>query len=123
MLLAGATCLTFVPQRLDNQPRRHTLRCTPAVVRSSGTVELQFEGAHGRELGVRTPDGRFLFIAFEQETPDSVPPVPIARFQTLKYLRLQVATARGLESIGSKEPQLIFKEFGTYRFIESNNLE
>ena len=115
MLLAGATCLGFVPQRLDNQPRRHTLRCTPAVVRSSGTVELQFEGAHGRELGVRTPDGRFLFIAFEQETPDSVPPVPIARFQTLKtradamaYLdqvRLEVDAAKAsASSIAAPKP-------------------
>jgi hypothetical protein len=98
-------------------------RCGPNVVSSADTLTLTFSSPHGPELGVRTPDQQFLFIAFVQETPQSVPPVRGEVFAKMRSLKLSVKGATGLDHIGSSEPRAIFSVPGTYRFILADNLE
>jgi hypothetical protein len=92
-------------------------------VSSQSSVELRFDGPHGRELGVRTPDGRFLFIAFEQENPKVIPPVPSARFTAMQSLKLDVPKAVGVDSIDTGKAERIFTVPGSYRFVVADNLE
>ena len=98
-------------------------RCAPKVLTATDTLTLTFSGPHGAELGVWAPDTRFLFIAFVQETPQSVPPIRGEEFAQMRSLKLSVKGATGLDYIGSSEPRVIFSVPGTYRFILADNLE
>ena len=83
-------------------------RCAPKVLTATDTLTLTFSGPHGAELGVWAPDTRFLFIAFVQETPQSVPPIRGEEFAQMRSLKLSVKGATGLDYIGSSEPRVIF---------------
>lgn len=113
----------FLDQDKPTRTTPRSLRCTPAVVAHGDTLELRFTDSHGGELGVWTPEGRFLFIAFEQEDPDTVPPIPSVRFKSTRSVRLEVKTVKGVESPTRGHSQTVFKEVGRYWFIASENLE
>ena len=111
------------PQTVTPNAERVWFRCSPHTVGPDSTVTLTATVPHGPELGVRTPDNRFLFIAFVQETKDSVPPVAGETFRKMASLPLKVADAKGLASIGSSDYLTIFTTPGTYQFVLADNLE
>jgi len=102
---------------------RLTLRCSPKVVSSRDTVQLRFGATPGRELGVRTPDGRFLFLAFAQETAQVAPPIAPSRLRADATVSVKVSDAIGAGSIDHGPIERIFMASGRYRFVMSDNLE
>jgi len=105
---------------LAENPR---MRCEPQTIKARQTLTVHMPMPHGGELGVWTPENKFFFIAFEPEQ-DIKPPIPMAKFKNLRMLKINTASAVGLESISRNAvPEHIFTVSGKYRFIVSNNLE
>jgi len=125
MRLAGfiLACLALASSGRAQTPGRIGLRCTPSTVTKAGALSLHFEAARGRELGVRTPDGRFLFIAFAQEVPALASPVPPSALLLSTPLQLHVGQLVGAQSMGRGQLERVFTVPGRYRFVVSENLE
>ena len=112
----------FFTQAVDRSTAgRIALRCSPNVVSSRDTIELHAGG--GRELGVRTPDGRFLFLAFVQETSQVVPTIAPSRLRSGAAVLFRVSDAVGAVSIDHGPVERVFTVPGRYRFVVSDNLE
>lgn len=108
-------------QRRSN-PR---LNCTPSVMTSGRTLTLRMPVPHGGELGVRTPQGRLLFIAyqFDAQANPIRPPVPSADFIKMNSIELASSMAMGVDLSNRSPAEPIFTTPGRYRFIVSHNLE
>ena len=127
-------CVTSVSRALtEREPGRNAaqiqatpaatrFRCSPAVVGPDGEVTLTLTLPHGRELGVRTPDNDFLFIAFDPQKGNPTPPIDSRTFEKMRSLKLPVADVKGME-LTSSGLRPIFTTPGPYRFIISHNLE
>jgi hypothetical protein len=121
-VLATAVAVSFFTQAVGRSPAgRIALRCSPNVVSSRDTIELHAGG--GRELGVRTPDGRFLFLAFVQETSQIEPTITPSRLRSGAALSFKVSDALGAVSTDRGPVERVFKVPGRYRFVVSDNLE
>jgi hypothetical protein len=101
------------------------LNCTPSVMTPDKTLTLRMPVPHGRELGVRTPQGRFLFIAyqFDEQANPIPPPVPSADFLRMNSIELSPALARGVAVSQRSPAEPVFTTPGRYQFVLSDNLE
>jgi hypothetical protein len=101
------------------------LRCEPSTLRVGETLTLRIRTPHGREFGVRTPTGRFLFIAFHPESGRHVnhPPIPSSAFLGMKTVRLPISSAMAVDLPADSAPEHVFTSAGIYRFVVSDNLE
>ena len=116
----GAASLSFAMGLMPQHPANVQFQCTPRSVTATQGVTLHLPATHGGELGVQTPDKRFLFIALDSE-PQA--PLATAAFKPLRTLELRTATAQGLDPADAWKPNRIFTVAGTYRFVVSDNLE
>lgn len=103
-----------------NSASRQQMHCAPSYTKPE-TITLIMPMPHGRELGVSTPDGRFLYIAYRPETGRAQPLITSSDFLGKDRLRLTISSALGTQA--NKTPELIFTAAGTYEFIVSDNLE
>jgi hypothetical protein len=101
------------------------LHCAPAVMTEEQTLKLRMPLPHGGELGVRTPEGRFLFIAyrFDEQTNSIRPPVPSTDFMKMAALELSPRMTTGVDLARRSSAEPVFTKTGRYRFIVSYNLE
>jgi hypothetical protein len=110
--------ITFVAEAAP-EPK---LRCELKSIKGASSIVLKMPLPHGHELGVWTPNKKFLFIAFEPEE-NVVPPIPSSSFKKMSSLTLG-KDAVGLEVISPKSQRLpVLTLPGRYRFIVSENLE
>ena len=104
-----------------------TLVCTPRSLSPGQTLSVVVKNSAGRELrelGVRTPHGKFLFIAFAPESGEhtSHPPISTAAFLAKPTATLNVSSATGVDLSGDTSEK-IFTASGRYTFVASENLE
>ena len=96
-------------------------RCEPTVLHASDTLHIAMPRQHGSELGVFTPDGRFLYVVAYQAGSQVSANLPQA-FSRVTAVRLPVAGATASPSPGGAR-QPIFSDTGTYRFRISEEAE
>ena len=124
LTLAGLVMAAGMARQAFAGAQPPALRCTPATVHAGQVLTLHLAASHGKELGVRTPAGRFLFLAYQPEGTGSVsPPIASSRFVRLTTVKLPTSSAVGVSLSSGSQPELLFTSSGTYRFVVSENLE
>lgn len=106
---------------------RGTLICSPRSLSQGQTLSVVVGNSAGRELrelGVRTPQGKFLYIAFAPESGEhtSHPPIPTATFLAKPTATLDVSSAVAVD-LSADTSEKIFTAPGRYTFVASENLE
>ena len=111
----------LAPEQWVFPNRVPAFRCEPAVLHARDTLHIDMPRQHGSELGVFTPDGRFLYVVAYQAGGQVVANRPQA-FSGLTALHLPVIGATASPSPGGAR-QPIFSDTGTYRFRISEEAE
>jgi hypothetical protein len=121
----GLVALIAIGAEAEQRRSNPRLNCTPSVMTPGKTLTLRMPVPHGGELGVRTPQGRFLFIAyqFDEQANPIRPPVPSADFIRMNSIELSSSMARGVDLSQRSPAEPVFTTPGRYRFILSDNLE
>jgi len=107
--------------------QRLALQCTPRVLSSGANLLVEVLGPRDRalrELGVRTPQGKFLFIAFTPENGvnTSHPTISSDDFLAKRSVDLKVSSLIGVD-LSSDTAERVFAAPGRYTFVASENLE
>jgi len=109
------------PEQWVFPSRLPAFRCEPTALHQGDTLHLIMPRAHGGELGVYTPSGRFLYVVPFQAR-SALPQNRGGSFAYQPSWTLQVASATASPSpAGAREP--IFTDTGVYRLRISEEAE
>jgi hypothetical protein len=113
----------FVPIQQGLTPHwAFGMKCLPEDARLGDVLRIRFYLAHGAEMDVITPSGKWFSYAYPRDTNDSIkPPMDGNVIKQVNQLGIKIRTAKGM--IGEDnhlEP--IFREEGMYRIIVSSNM-